>query len=104
MNFITIRELKTQGAKVWGRLEESHDLVLTNHGRPVAVLVETGGNDLERTLADLKAMRGLRAMERMQADAKARGLDATDLSGINAEIKATRTERRRGQVRRERRH
>jgi len=104
MNFITIREFKTQAAKIWGRLEKDHDLVLTNHGRPVAVLVETGGQDLERTLADLKAMRGLRAMEDMQAGAKAKGLDSMGLADINAEIKATRAARRLKLDKHERRH
>lgn len=95
MDFITIRKLKTQAAKIWDRLERNHDLVLTSHGRPVAVLVKTGEDDLERTLADLKAMRGLRAMENMRTGAKTKGLDALSLADINAEIKATRADRRK---------
>lgn len=104
MNFITVRDLKTQSAKVWQMLGKDHDLVLTNHGRPVAVIIETAGEDLERTLSDLKALRAMRAVERVQAKAKAQGLDAMTLDEINSEIKAVRQARAKKLAAHERRH
>jgi len=52
------------------------------------------------TLADLKPMDleskcGLRAMGRLRAGAKAKGLGAMSLADINEEIKATRADRGR---------
>ena len=38
MNFITIRELKAEGSQVTKRLADKGDLVVTNHGKPVAIL------------------------------------------------------------------
>ena len=95
MEFISVRQLRTQSAGVWDKLAKSGDLVVTTHGRPVAVLSATTGATLEATLASLRQARAQLAVTAMQQRAREAGADQLSLEDINAEIEAARHERPR---------
>ena len=102
MNFITIRELKAEGSQVSKRLKGG-DLVLTNHGKPVAMLVPVSEGELEEVSKEIKLVRARLAWTRMSLAAKTKGLDKTSMADINKEIKTMRSERQAREARAARR-
>ena len=41
MDFVTLREFRTQPGKIWEKLTKEHELVVTRNGKPFALLTET---------------------------------------------------------------
>lgn len=93
MDFISVRQLRTQSADVWQALAESKDLVVTSNGKPIAILSATTAKTLEASLAALRQARAQLAVAAMQRRARATGAERMTLDDINAEIGAVRGER-----------
>jgi antitoxin (DNA-binding transcriptional repressor) of toxin-antitoxin stability system len=93
MEFITVRDLRTRPGQIWDRLRQQRDLILTSHGRPIAVLSHIDEGGVEETLTSLRRARAQAALSRLRADAAAQGLDRLSADEIEAEIAAARTER-----------
>ena len=67
---------------------------MTNHGKPVALVIRINESNFEETLAQVNHMEGLQALRDLQAQAKAAGTDRMTLDEINLEIAAVRKGRR----------
>ena len=63
-------------------------MVITNNGKPTALLLDICNDDLEETLLALRQVRAMRLFNRMRADAQRRGF--LSKKEIDAEIKAAR--------------
>lgn len=94
MDFVSVRQLRTQSADVWDALAESKDLVVTSNGKPIAILSTTTAKTLDASLAALRQARAQLAVMAMQRRARETGADQLTLDDINAEIGAARRERR----------
>lgn len=97
MDFVTIRDLRVDAGKVWEKLETERELVVTRNGKPFALLTTTRPNTVEQDLKTLRQARAQAAVAAMQRRAAKLGLDKMTLAEINAEIAATRRERRKKQ-------
>ncbi|MDE0178831.1 MAG: type II toxin-antitoxin system Phd/YefM family antitoxin [Gammaproteobacteria bacterium] len=95
MDFISVRQLRTESAAVWEALTAARDLVVTSNGKPIAVLSATSAEELETSLAALRQARAQLAVSAMQQRARETGADRLTLDDINAEIEAVRSQRRR---------
>ena len=58
MNFYSVRDLRTTQKAIWETLEKDGEVVITNNGKPFALLVDIGDGNLEDTV---KAVRQARA-------------------------------------------
>ena len=86
--------------RITEQLQCTKQIVLTNNGDPVAVMLNVDNSTLKETLSDLRRMRAQRATKIMQEAAVKSGLSNLTLEEINAEITAARVERRaRGKTR-----
>ena len=94
MDFVTLREFRTQPGKVWEKLAKEHELVVTRNGKPFALLTETTPTSLDEDLANLRRARFGRALSTIRDQAKARGLDKLSPEEINAIIREAREARR----------
>ncbi|CAG0959951.1 hypothetical protein BURK2_00676 [Burkholderiales bacterium] len=94
MDFVTVRELRAESAKVWERLEAGEEIVITRNGKPFALLVHTEPERLEETLRALRAERFAATVRKMQRHAVSLGLDKMTMEEINAEIALARKERK----------
>lgn len=94
MDYVTVRELRAQSAKVWDRVEAGEEIVVTRNGKPFALLLHTAPADVESALRAYRAARLGTVLDRIQAHALAQGLDQTPDETIEAEIAAVRTARR----------
>lgn len=95
MRFISVRELRGQSAAVWRTLADEKDLVVTSHGKPIAVLSATSEEHLEELLGAVRRARAQAAATAIQQASRARGTDRLSLDEINAEVDAVRRSRRR---------
>lgn len=94
MDFVTVRELRAESAKVWAKIEAGEDVVITRNGKPFALLLHTKPEELESTLRALRWNRFDRLLAEQQKRAAEQGLDKMTMEEIDAEIAAMRKERR----------
>ncbi len=93
MKSITVRELQSPSADVWGMLAKEKDLVVRSNGEPVAVLSAVTASTLDAARAALRQARAQAAVAGMQRRAAEVGLDEWSPEDINAEINASRREK-----------
>src|SRR5271157_3851257 len=95
MKFITVRDLRTTPAQVWKALPEEQEIVITNNGKPIALLTPLTDTDLEDTLASVRRARAINAVKKMQAVAVAEGISGMTMEDIDQEIQAYRKTRKK---------
>lgn len=94
MEFITVRELRINTGQVWKALEEEKEMVITSSGKPIALLTNVSGQNLEPLLNAIRLERGKLAIRNIRKTAMEHGLDKMTMEEIDAEIKTSRRERR----------
>jgi len=95
MKFVTIRDFRNKTASIRKSLSSEHEIVVTSNGRPFAILAEVDEDTFEEKLAALRRTRARALLDRVQAKAKARGVDKLTMDEIDAEIAKSRRERRK---------
>ena len=90
MKFVTVRELRGRTAELWDQLAQQRELVVTNNGKPIAILSATDAESLEASLRNLRSSRAADALSGLQRGAERRGLDRLTLDEVNEEIQAAR--------------
>lgn len=93
MKFIAARDMRNRPGEVWSALEED-DVVLTQHGKPVALMTRVGEDDLELKLAALRRAHLARALDRIREAAVASGADGLTDDEIDCLVAEVRSERR----------
>ena len=90
MDFLSVREFRASSRNIWRKLSEDGKIVITNNGKPTALLLDISNEDLEETLLTLRQVRAMRLFNRMRAAAEKRGFLSEE--EIEAEIQAGRAE------------
>ena len=93
MKFVTVRELRGRTSELWEQLARQRELVVTNNGKPVAILSATDAESFEASLRNLRRARVVDALSGIQRQAELRGLDRLTLDDVNEEIQASRKDR-----------
>lgn len=94
MKFVTIRELRSKTATIRKDLDEDREIVLTANGRPFAVVSRIEPDSVEEELQAIRRARAKVAVERLRAQAKAKGLNRLTMDDIDAMIAEARRQRR----------
>jgi len=94
MDFVTVRELRAESAKVWAKIEAGEEVVITRNGKPFALLLNTKPEELESTLRAVRGQRFEASLRKMQKHAEQQGLNRMTMEEIDAEIALARQERR----------
>ena len=95
MKFISVRDLRGKSAGIWRDLPDEREMIITNNGRPVAILAAVNESNLEESLAAFRQSRAVDAVGSMQRRSVARGNDALTPDEIEVEIAAAREARAR---------
>ena len=66
MKFVTVRDFRTSPAQIWKKLPEEQEMVITNNGKPIALLTPLSDANIEDTLKAVRKARALNAVKRMQ--------------------------------------
>lgn len=95
MKFITVRDFRTSSANIWKTLPKEQEMVITNNGKPVALLTPVSDVTLEDNLSAIRRARAINAVKLIQQESVKNGTDKMTLAEINNEIRMARKERRK---------
>jgi antitoxin (DNA-binding transcriptional repressor) of toxin-antitoxin stability system len=95
MKFITVRDFRTSSAAIWKTLPQEQEMVVTNNGKPVALLTPLSDRTLEDTLSAVRRARAINAVKLIQQQSVKKGTNKMTLEEINKEISLSRKERRK---------
>ncbi len=95
MKFITVRDLRTTPAQVWKQLSAEQEIVITNNGKPIALLTPLNDEDMEDTVTAVRKARALAALKKIRGLAADRGLSEMTMEEINEEIREYRRSARK---------
>lgn len=93
MKFLSVRDLRSQSAKIWKELPQQREMIITNNGRPIAILAAINEANLEESLSAFRAARAVEAAAYLQRRSVEQGTDRILHEEIDAEIKAVRGRR-----------
>jgi hypothetical protein len=85
-----MRDLQTTPKRVWEDLSEDGEVVITDNGKPTALLFDIGDGDLEETLKAVRQAKAVIAFHSMRAKAAEKGFLSEE--EIEAEIAASHQE------------
>ncbi len=95
MEFVNVRELRINTGQTWEKLEREKELVITCNGKPIALMTDISGKNLEVILAAVRRARGEWALREIQKQSVEKGLDRIKDEEIEDEIKKVRRKSRR---------
>ena len=90
MDFVTVRDFRTNTSNLWDKLEQSGKIVVTNNGRPTALMINIAGQDFEAILDIINQAEFMRSVNNMRAVAASKGYMTEE--EIEAEIAAARAD------------
>jgi len=97
MKFITVRDFRTSPASIWKKLPIERELIITNNGKPIALLTPLTDETLEDTVSAIRKAKAINAVKKMQEISVSLGNDKMTLDEINA---ITRDVRKKSESRR----
>jgi antitoxin (DNA-binding transcriptional repressor) of toxin-antitoxin stability system len=95
MKFISVRDLRAKSAQVWKQLPQEREMIITNNGRPIAIIGAISDSDVEESLSAFREARAVKAVASLQRRSVEMGNDKITMDEIDAEIKAVRKKRAR---------
>ena len=93
MKFLSVRDLRGKSSQVWRELPEQKEMVITNNGRPIAILSSINEDNLEQVLSAFRRARAIEAVATIQYESMMQGTDKITMDEIDAGIQAVRTQR-----------
>jgi antitoxin (DNA-binding transcriptional repressor) of toxin-antitoxin stability system len=95
MKFLSVRDLRGKAGQIWKDLPMEREMVITNNGRPIAILSATTEAGLEESIAAFRKARSIEAVACLQRKSAEQGTDMISMKEIEAEIKTVRKKRAR---------
>ena len=95
MKFISVRDFRTSSANIWKTLPQEQEMVITNNGKPVALLTPLRDSNLEETLSAIRRAKAINAAKLIQQQSIKNGTDKMTLEEINHEIEMSRKEQKK---------
>ena len=95
MKFVTVRDFRTSSASIWKDLPNEQEMVITNNGKPIALLTPLSGKNFEETLSAIRRAKTINAVKMIQQESMKNGTSKMTLEEINNEIKISRQERKK---------
>ncbi len=90
MKFLTVRDLRSKSSQIWKDLPNEQEMIITNNGRPVAILSSINDENFELSLNTIRRARAMEAVSSLQRGSINEGTNILSLEEINQEIKNTR--------------
>lgn len=90
MKFITVRDIRTSPAQIWKQLPEEQEMVITNNGKPIALLTPLSDVNLEETVKAVRKARAINAVRSIRETSRKNGNSDMSYEEIEKEIKESR--------------
>ncbi len=88
MNFYSVRDLRNDSKSIWENLKENGEAVITNNGKPSALLLDISEDNFEVMLQAVRQAKAMIAFNNMRSRSQASGFMSEE--EIEAEISAAR--------------
>lgn len=88
MNFYSVRDLRTTPKSIWDNLSKDGEVIITNNGKPSAVLLDISDGSFEETIKAVRQAKAMLAFNSMRSKAAKQGYMTE--KEIEAEIAAAR--------------
>ena len=95
MKFLSVRDLRSNSARIWRELPDEREMVVTSNGRPVALLTAVDQSNVEQSLKDWRRVRAIQAISDIQRESVLKGTDRLSMTDIDAEVARARRGRRK---------
>ncbi|MCL2442280.1 MAG: type II toxin-antitoxin system Phd/YefM family antitoxin [Treponema sp.] len=95
MKFVTVREFRTSSANIWKSLPKEQEMVITNNGKPIALLTPLSDRNLEETLSSIRRAKAINAVKMIQQESLKNGTNNMTLEEINNEINKSRQKQKK---------
>jgi len=93
MKILPFRVIRNEPGKFEETLSREGTVILNKNGQPLALVLDAASESVDSLLRLASQMRAQRAVARMRASARERGLDDLSSEQIQAEIEAVRSAR-----------
>jgi antitoxin (DNA-binding transcriptional repressor) of toxin-antitoxin stability system len=90
MKFVSVRDFRTASAAIWKRLPVEREMIVTNNGKPIALLTPLNDETLEDTVAAVRRAKAINAVKKMQEISVNLGTDKMTPEEIDAIISDVR--------------
>jgi antitoxin (DNA-binding transcriptional repressor) of toxin-antitoxin stability system len=94
MKFVTVGDFRTGTSDIWAELPQEQEIVVTNDGKPIALLTPLNDETFEETISAVRKAKTINAVKVLQQQSVKNGTDRMTLEEINAEIRTARKERK----------
>ncbi len=88
MTFYSKRDLRTDSKDMWSSLAAGNEVVITNNGRPAALMIDISQDNFDDVIQSVRQARAMIAFNSMRKTAASKGFMSED--EIEAEIRAAR--------------
>lgn len=88
MNFYSVRDLRNDSKSMWESLKGNGEAVITNNGKPAALLLDISEDNFEIMLQAIRQAKAMIAFNNMRSRAAAKGFMSDE--EIETEITAAR--------------
>jgi hypothetical protein len=92
MKFISVKSFGPSSTTILKTLTEEREMVVTNNGKPVALLTLLNDENFEHTLASIRQAKAINAVNLIQRQSVENGTDNTTMEEIDEEIRRIRKE------------
>jgi antitoxin (DNA-binding transcriptional repressor) of toxin-antitoxin stability system len=90
MKFITVRDFRTYPKKIWDELKTVQEMIITNNGKPVALLTPLMEADLEDTIKAMRQAKAKMVVEKMRSISVKKGSNKLSSKELDKQIEAVR--------------
>lgn len=90
MQYFTVRDLRTYPKEMWSALQQKGELVITNNGKPTALMLDISDGDFEETLNAIRQAKAMQAVSKLRMTAVRNGVSNLTDEDIEQEITAAR--------------
>ncbi len=73
MNFYTVRDLRTKSKSIWENLPKSGEALITNNGKPTALIIDINEKNFEDLVKEIRRARATIAINNMRKTAEENG-------------------------------
>ena len=73
MNFYSVRDLRTESKRMWNELRSGDEIILTNNGKPSALMVDISDGDLDEVMQAVRQAKAMIAINGMRRRAGREG-------------------------------
>ena len=90
MNFYSMRDLRTESKTMWADLDRGDEVVLTNNGKPAAIIIDIPEGYFDETVQAVRQAKSMIALNSIRQKAAKEGyMSDDDIDNIIREVRAS---------------